>query len=79
MPAEDPCARAERLRAVRDALMTGQAVIETRYGDRAVRYAQADRAGLDREIAAAETACMALSGATPKRTRFARGARFRPY
>lgn len=81
MPAEDPCARAERLRGIREALITGQAVAETSFNNgNTVRYAKADLSALDREIAAADAACAIAQGApAPKRRRFAMGARFRPY
>lgn len=79
MPVEPPCDRAERLRGIRDALITGDAVTETKFGEDAVKFAKADMAALNREIAAAEAACAASLGERPRRKRFAMGARFRPY
>lgn len=76
---EDPCARAERLRLLREELITGQAVTETQFGEDAVRFSKADLPSLDREIRAAEAACTLAQGGTPKRRRFAMGAQFRPY
>jgi hypothetical protein len=79
MPTEDPCVRLERLRSVREALIMGRATAETSFSGRTVRYAKADLPALDREIAAAELACSQAQGGTPKRRRFAMGARFRPH
>ena len=79
MPIEPPCDRAERLRGIREALITGVAVTETRFGEDAVKFAKADMVALNREIAAAEAACAASMGERPKPKRFAMGARFRPY
>lgn len=70
MPA-DPCAEAARLRELRTAIITGQSESQIRFGDEEVRYAKADMAALDREIARLEAEC---SG---RRTRFAKGFRFR--
>lgn len=79
MPTEDPCTRAERLRAVREALITGRATAETSFSGRTVRYAKADLPALEREIAAAERDCTVAQGGPVKRRRFAMGARFRPH
>lgn len=75
----DPCAEADRLRALRTALITGQAESSIRFDDEEVRYAKADMARLDSLIARYERECSIQQGATPKRTRFARRAAFRPY
>ena len=80
MLVEDPCDRALRLRGLREALITGQAVTETRFGEDMVKFAAADLPALEREIAAADAACAIARGEAPRpRRRFAMGARFRPY
>jgi len=78
---EDPCTRLARLRKVREALITGAAVIETAFDGNTVRYAKADLPALERLILEAEGACARSLGDTspPRRRRFAMGARFRPY
>lgn len=77
---EAPCDRYERLRAVREALITGRATAETSFSGRTVRYAKADLPALDREIAVAEAACALSRGdSPPRRRRYAMGARLRSY
>ena len=75
----DHCAEAERLRAIRTALATGEGVAEIRFGDEAVRYAKADPARLDSLIAHHERECALVQGQAPRRTRFAKRMAFRPY
>lgn len=72
----DPCAEAERLRALRRLIVTGEQPSTVRFGDEEVRYARADLAALDREIAALDKACAAWSGRPEPRTRFAKRIRF---
>lgn len=79
MPDEDPCVRLERLRSVREALISGQAVSETAFGEDRVRFAKADLPALEREIAEADRACALRRGQVRPRRRFAMGVRFRPH
>ncbi len=81
MQPENPCDRLARLLAVREALITGQAVTETRFGEDMVKFTPANLTELDRAIAAAGTACAIARGETAPapRRRYAMGARFRPY
>lgn len=79
MPTEDPCTRARRLQAVREALVTGEAVTATRFGEDMVQFAKADLGALEREIRAACAECSRMLGETPKRRRHAMGARFNRY
>lgn len=63
---DDPCERAKQLSAVRDKLITGVSVVEFRSDQgngvsRQMRYGTADIERLEREIAAAETACAAVT------------------
>jgi len=74
----DPCARAMKLREIRDNVISGGAVIEAEQeaghgGRRRVKFSPANLGSLDREIAAADAACSALTGGRAKR--FAIGAR----
>ena len=68
----DPCAEAERLRAIRTDLISGRAESQVRFGDEEVRYQKGDLAELNKEIARLEALC---AGET-KPTRFAKGVRF---
>jgi len=66
---DDPCGRAEALRALRDKIVTGGAALEVEFAAehtgtrRRVRCGEADLDRLDREINAAEAACGNLKGA----------------
>lgn len=75
----DHCAEAERLRALRVALVTGQATSQVRFDNEEVRFFKADGVGLDRLIAFHEQECARAQGVTIKRTRYAKRARFAPY
>lgn len=72
----DPCAEAERLRALRTAIIAGDAVSMTRFGDEEVRFYKADLTRLEALIAQYETSCALSKGETPKRNRFAARIRF---
>lgn len=70
--ATDPCGRAEKLRELRDSLVTGGRREEVEFiaGNgtrRKVRYSRADFARLDREIAEADEACARLNGKRGRR------------
>lgn len=74
--ADDPCGRAAALRAIRDQVMAGAAVVEGEQhsangASRRMRFSAANVAMLTREIMAAEAAC---SGGKPRQ--FAIGGRF---
>jgi len=74
---EDPCARAARLRELREAIATGQAVQMARFKDNEVQYLPGNPGLLDRLIAEADVACDIATNQTTRR-RFAKGIRFRP-
>ena len=68
---DDPCGRADALRAQRDKLITGGGVAEmdTEAGNgvrRRVRFSAVDLARLDAEIRAADNACAVKSGKRPR-------------
>lgn len=70
----DHCAEAERLRALYTAIISGESISVTRFGEDEIRYAKADTAGLLRLIAYHEGICGG------RRRRYALRARFtRPY
>ena len=74
----DPCGRAMKLREIRDNLISGGAVVEAEQeaghgGRRRVKFSPASVGSLDREIAAADAACSALTGGRARR--FAIGGR----
>ena len=74
----DPCGRATKLREIRDNIISGGAVVEAEQeaghgGRRRVKFSPANVGSLDREIAAADAACSALTGGRAKR--FAIGGR----
>lgn len=75
----DPCLRVVQLRAIRDRVITGGAVIEAEIEQgngtrRKIKYSAADRDSLNREIIAATDACSALAG-NARPGRFAIGGR----
>lgn len=71
---EDPCARAQALRAAFWRLSTGSQETEVTYQAngvlRRVRYAQPSMSYLLNELRAAENACALQEGKTPPRQRF---------
>jgi hypothetical protein len=80
MPIEqiDQCVRAEQLRGVRDALISGQATAEYESDSgngvkRRVKYSNADLPRLEIEIRRAEEACDLTTGAGKPRRRMTRG------
>lgn len=75
----DPCLEATRLRELLTALVSGEAVALTRFGEDEVRFHKGDPERLERLIADLDRACAIQIGQTPKRTRFAKRAAFRPY
>lgn len=75
----DHCAEAADLRRIKKELITGRAVSETRFGEDFIRYTKADLGRLDALIAEADRLCSIDTGSNKKRTRYAMGARFRPY
>lgn len=75
----DPCAEAERLRALRTLIITGRSESQIRFDVEEVRYHKADLTALDREIARLDAACDLAQGRQPPRRRFAKRAGFRPY
>lgn len=70
----DPCAEAERLRALRTEIITGGKPVRIKENEREVQYGAADVPRLDALIAEYERACAAVTGA-PRR-RFAKRMRF---
>ena len=77
--ATDHCAEAEALRKIKRDLITGTAVSQTEYDGKSVRFTKADLPRLDALITEAETQCALQEGRAARRTRHARGVRFRPY
>ena len=75
----DPCAEATRLREIRTLIVTGRSESQIRFDVEEVRYHKADLSALDRLISEYDRACAIRNGETPKRTRFAKRAAFRPY
>jgi len=73
----DPCAEAERLRALRTGIISGKSESLIRFDDEEVRFQKADMGALNAEIARLEAACDLENGAVPKRRRYASRARFR--
>ena len=81
---DDPCALYRALRAYRMRLATGGAVEEIEIRSPATTRRTKFSAGsklsdLDAMIEEARTACEAINGAPPKRTRYAIAGRMRPY
>jgi hypothetical protein len=80
----DPCALCRALQAYRVRLATGGVVeeieIRSPVTTRRTRFSSGSKmADLDAMIADAKAACEASLGSTPKRTRYAISARYRPY
>lgn len=73
----DPCAEAERLRAIRLGIISGKGESLIRFDDEEVRFHKADMGALNAEIARLEAACDLVNGVVPKRRRYASRARFR--
>lgn len=74
----DPCARASALRAIKDKVISGGAVVEAEQeaghgGRRRVKFSPASLEALNVEISAADAACSAKTGGRPRR--FAIGGR----
>lgn len=69
----DHCAEAERLRALLTSIISGDGVQQARFGEDEVRYFEADKNELRKQLAYHESLC---SG---KRRRFAVRGKFRPY
>ena len=78
-PTIDHCAKAAQLRAILEAIATGDALQMARFGEDEARYFQADKAELKSLIAYHEGECIKLNGGTPRRRRFAAVGRYRPY
>lgn len=76
MAETDPCAEVARLKAIRTAIVTGEAASQIRDGDEEVKFFSADLAALDRLIGTTERDCALASGQPVPRRRFARGIRF---
>jgi hypothetical protein len=70
------CERAEKLREIEFARLTGESVEETRFGEDMVRFTKVTAAELATAIQYAERMCAQSQG---KRTRFAMSARARPH
>ncbi len=73
IPLVDPCAEAQRLRAIRTEIVTGGGVVRIKENEREVQYGAADLARLDALIADYERQCLLISG---RRRRFAKRLRF---
>lgn len=76
----DHCAEAERLRQLRLSRITTGGEKRVRFDNEEVEHhkiSEADALALDRQIAFHERECALSQGQIPKRTRFARGFRFR--
>lgn len=77
--AETACARLERYRARVEEIELGLAAREVGFGEDRVSFWRAELDRLDRRIRQLEPLCEREQGKTPRRTRFAMGARFRPH
>ena len=77
--ADDPCIEAAELKKIYRDISAGVAVSEIRHDDKSVSYTKADLPRLKSLIEEAERQCAIVEGRTAKRTRYAMGARFRPY
>jgi hypothetical protein len=60
----DPCATAAWLRSIYYSRVAGMAVTELRFGERAVKYAQMDDAGMLAEIQRLDERCALKGGPT---------------
>ncbi len=77
---ETPCAKAIRLRQIREDSATGQIITEARFGEDFMKYGKLDAGALDKLIEEADAACAASRGETkPIRKRYAMGVRIRPW
>ena len=74
----DWCARLTKLRAVEEAILTGEMVTEARFGADMVVYANAKLVDVQRAIETAERNC-ALQTPGRRRRRYALPGRARPY
>lgn len=74
----DPCAEAARLRALYAAMVSGDGVALSRFGEDEVRFHKGDPVRLERLIAEYDRLCAISQGQAPARRRFAKRARFRP-
>lgn len=79
MSAPNPCDEAARLRTLYTALVSGDSVALSRFGEDEVRFHKGDPARLERLIAEQDRLCAIAQGQAPLRRRFAKRARFRPY
>lgn len=77
--AETACEKAARLREIRTAIATGDAISRAGYGDKQIAYYQANMDLLEREIREADKACDIEEGRTAKRRRYAIRGRMGPY
>lgn len=75
----DWCARAVKLRKVEEALLTGEMITEARFGLDMMRYATASLDEVRRALDEAIRQCQIARGEAPRRTRFAKSGRMRPY
>ena len=74
MPETDPCAKAEELREMRLAIISGKSESQIRFDREEVRYFSANLGALDRAITRLERACDIAQG-KPRR-RYAKRMRF---
>ncbi|WP_172123209.1 hypothetical protein [Devosia sp. 919] len=78
--AVDWCARAAKLRKVEEAILTGEMILEARFGADMMRYANASLSDVQNALNNAIQQCRLSRGEKPKRRRFAmRGFMTRPY
>ena len=77
--ADDPCALAKVLVAVRLRVLAGESVVQTSFGDfnstRSTRWSQANLPALDREIARQQDLCQQAQGGRKKRSAIRAGFR----
>lgn len=76
---KDWCQEAVDLRQLQRDLVGGEGIIETRLGDRMVKFAKPDPGRLDDLIREADRKCAEQNGEAPRRRRWAMGVRVRPY
>ncbi|MGQ2906732.1 MAG: hypothetical protein ACT6QU_02145 [Aliihoeflea sp.] len=77
--AVDWCARAATLRKVEEALLMGEMVTEARFGEDMTRFSNASIGDVQRALNEAIRECQISRGETPRRVRFAKSGRMRPY